>query len=166
MEAFTPVFNRHYSFLTGEAEKVELVYDSQLLQTDFESLLKKSSEKDKVLERTTCGVHKDDLLFYIHGMPIKKFGSQGQQKSFLIALKLAQYTLLNQAKGFKPMLLLDDIFDKLDDKRVEKLMQMVSNHDFGQVFITDTGYNRVKQIFEDMGIPIKLFRIKEGEVDA
>jgi len=163
MEAFTPVFNRHYRFLTGEVEQVELVYESQLLQTDFETLLRKSSEKDKVLERTTSGIHKDDLLFYIHGMPVKKFGSQGQQKSFLIALKLAQYTLLQQAKGFKPLLLLDDIFDKLDDKRVEKLMQMVSNHDFGQVFITDTGY-RVKHIFEDMQVAIKLFTITGGEV--
>ncbi|MFD0752194.1 DNA replication/repair protein RecF [Mucilaginibacter calamicampi] len=166
MEAFTPVFNSHYRFLTGEAENVELIYESQLLQIDLETLLRKSAEKDKVLERTTCGVHKDDLLFYIHGMPIKKFGSQGQQKSFLIALKLAQYTLLQQAKGFKPLLLLDDVFDKLDDKRVEKLMQMVSNHDFGQVFITDTGYNRVKQIFEDMQVPVKLFKIAQGEVDA
>ncbi|MGY3214648.1 DNA replication/repair protein RecF [Mucilaginibacter sp. HD30] len=166
MEAFTPVFNKHYRFLTGEAENVELVYESQLLQTDLETLLKKNTEKDKVLERTTCGVHKDDLIFYIHGMPIKKFGSQGQQKSFLIALKLAQYTLLQQAKGFKPLLLLDDVFDKLDDKRVEKLMQMVSDHNFGQVFITDTGYNRVKQIFENMQVPVKLFKITQGEVDA
>jgi|SRR5215217_4092123 len=164
MGAFTPVFNQHYSFLTGEEEKVELIYESQLLQSNFETLLKKSSEKDKVLERTTCGIHKDDLIFYIHGMPVKKFGSQGQQKSFLIALKLAQYTLLQQAKGFKPLLLLDDIFDKLDDKRVEKLMQMVSNHNFGQVFITDTGYNRVKLIFENMQIPVKLFKISKGEV--
>jgi len=166
MEAFTPVFNNHYKFLTGEAENVELVYESQLLRTDLQTLLKKSTEKDKVLERTTCGVHKDDLVFYIHGMPIKKFGSQGQQKSFLIALKLAQYTLLQQAKGFKPLLLLDDVFDKLDDKRVEKLMQMVSDHNFGQVFITDTGYNRVKQIFENMQVPVKLFKITQGEVDA
>ncbi len=164
MEAFTPVFNQHYSFLTGEAEKVELIYESQLLQSGFEALLKKASEKDKVLERTTCGIHKDDLVFYIHGMPVKKFGSQGQQKSFLIALKLAQYTLLQQAKGFKPLLLLDDLFDKLDDKRVEKLMQMVSNHDFGQVFITDTGYSRVKQIFENMQVPVKLFKISKGEL--
>lgn len=164
MEAFTPVFNQHYSFLTGEAEKVELIYESQLLQSNFEALLRKSSEKDKVLERTTCGIHKDDLIFYIHGMPVKKFGSQGQQKSFLIALKLAQYTLLQQAKGFKPILLLDDIFDKLDDKRVEKLMQMVSDHNFGQVFITDTGYHRVKQIFDHMQVPVKLFKISKGEV--
>jgi len=166
MQAFTPVFNRHYSFLTDEAESVELVYESQLLQTGLAILLKKASEKDKVLERTTCGIHKDDLLFYIHGMPVKKFGSQGQQKSFLIALKLAQYTLLCQQKGFKPLLLLDDIFDKLDDKRVGKLMQMVSNHDFGQVFITDTGYDRVKRIFEDMQVPVKLFKIIKGEVHA
>ena len=127
------------SFISEDAEQVELVYESQLLNDDFaDLLLKKNAEKDRVLERTTAGIHKDDLQFTIHGMPMKKFGSQGQQKSFLIALKLAQYTFLYQQKGFKPLLLLDDIFDKLDEQRVTKLMQMVSDHDFGQVFITDT----------------------------
>lgn len=166
MAALTPVFNSHYSFLTDDAEPVELLYESQLLQESFELLLQKSAARDKVLERTTMGIHKDDLQFYLKGMPIKKFGSQGQQKSFLIALKLAQYTLLQQAKGFKPILLLDDIFDKLDDARVKKLMQMVSNHDFGQVFITDTGYDRVQQLFGLMQVPVKLFKIKNGETDA
>jgi len=128
MESFTNIFNKHYSFLTEDAEQVELVYESQLLQDNFAALLKKSIERDRVLERTTAGIHKDDLQFVIHGMPMKKFGSQGQQKSFLIALKLAQYTFLNMQKGFKPLLLLDDIFDKLDEKRVTKLMQMVSEN--------------------------------------
>ena len=166
MEAFTAIFNKHYQFISDDAEQVELIYESQLLQNDFKGLLKKSLEKDRILERTTAGIHKDDLLFSIHGMPMKKFGSQGQQKSFLIALKLAQYSFLDQQNGFKPLLLLDDIFDKLDDHRVTKLMQMISNYDFGQVFITDTDVTRVKKIFNKIGVDIRLFKVKGGEVDA
>jgi DNA replication and repair protein RecF len=166
MEAFTVIFNKHYQFLSGDAEQVDLVYESQLLQDSFASLLKKSTEKDRVLERTTIGIHKDELQFAIHGMPMKKFGSQGQQKSFLIALKLAQYSFLYQQKGFKPLLLLDDIFDKLDDNRVTKLMQMVSNHDFGQVFITDTNMLKIENIFKEIAVDLKLFKVTGGEIDG
>ncbi|HZY37556.1 MAG TPA: DNA replication/repair protein RecF [Mucilaginibacter sp.] len=166
MESFTGIFDQHYGFLSDNAEQVELSYESQLLSEDFAALLKKNLERDRVLERTSAGIHKDDLLFTIHGMPMKKFGSQGQQKSFLIALKLAQYSFLYQQNGFKPILLLDDIFDKLDDQRVTKLMQMISNHDFGQVFITDTSVNRVKSIFREIGVEIALFKVKGGEIDA
>ena len=166
MESFTEIFNNHYQYLSDNAEQVELVYESQLLQDGLAVLLKKNIERDRALERTTAGIHKDDLLFSIHGMPMKKFGSQGQQKSFLIALKLAQYSFLYKQNGFKPILLLDDIFDKLDDQRVTKLMQMISNHDFGQVFITDTNVNRVKNIFSEIGVEIKLFKVKGGEIDA
>ena len=165
MESFTEIFNKHYHFLSEKAEHVDLVYESQLLQGDFAELLKKSTEKDRALERTTVGIHRDELQFAIHGMPMKKFGSQGQQKSFLIALKLAQYSFLDQQKGFKPLLLLDDIFDKLDDKRVTKLMQMVSNHDFGQVFITDTNAAKIENIFKQIGVDVKLFKVKGGEID-
>jgi DNA replication and repair protein RecF len=166
MESFTAIFNRHYSFISEDAEQVELVYESQLLTDDFAALLKKSVERDRVLERTTYGIHKDDLHFSIHGMAMKKFGSQGQQKSFLIALKLAQYSFLNEQKGYKPILLLDDIFDKLDDKRTRKLMQMVSNNDFGQVFITDTNSVRLKKIFDDLAVEITIFKIEKGVVYA
>jgi DNA replication and repair protein RecF len=166
MEAFTVIFNKHYQFLSGDAEQVDLVYESQLLQDSFASLLKKSTEKDRVLERTTIGIHKDELQFAIHGMPMKKFGSQGQQKSFLIALKLAQYSFLYQQKGFKPLLLLDDIFDKLDDNRVTKLMQMVSNHDFGQVFITDTNTLKIENVFKEIAVDLKLFKVTGGEIDG
>ena len=166
MESFTPVFNQHYSFISAGAEQVELVYESQLLNDNLASLLKKNIERDRILERTTSGIHKDDLQFNIHGMPMKKFGSQGQQKSFLIALKLAQYTFLTQKKGFKPLLLLDDIFDKLDEGRVTKLMQMVSNNDFGQVLITDTSISRVQNIFEAINVDVKLFKVAEGNIDA
>jgi DNA replication and repair protein RecF len=166
MESYTEIFNKHYRFLSDDAEQVELVYESQLLQDDFGTLLKKSIEKDRALERTTMGIHRDDLQFAIHGMSMKKFGSQGQQKSFLIALKLAQYSFLYKQNGFKPILLLDDIFDKLDDQRVTKLMQMISNHDFGQVFITDTNVNRVEKVFNEIGVVIQLFKVKGGEIDA
>jgi DNA replication and repair protein RecF len=166
MDAFTPIFNKHYQFLSDDAEQVDLVYESQLLNESFEALLKKTVEKDRALERTTAGIHRDELQFAVHGMPMKKFGSQGQQKSFLIALKLAQYSFLDQQKGFKPLLLLDDVFDKLDDSRVTKLMQMVSNNDFGQVFITDTSDNRVRNIFDAMNVPIRIFKVKGGEIDA
>ena len=166
MKGFTEIFNRHYQFLSEDAEQVQLVYESQLLHDGFDTLLKKTMERDRALERTTTGIHKDDLQFNIHGMSMKKFGSQGQQKSFLIALKLAQYTFLTQKKGFKPLLLLDDIFDKLDDNRVTKLMQMISNNDFGQVFITDTSSARVNGIFEKINVDVKLFNVAEGTIDA
>jgi DNA replication and repair protein RecF len=129
-------------------------------------LLIKTTEKDRVLERTTAGIHRDDLQFSIHQMPLKKFGSQGQQKSFLIALKLAQYSYLQQQKGFKPLLLLDDIFDKLDENRITKLMQLVSDHEFGQVFITDASTSRVEQIFSRINVDLKLFKVNGGQVNA
>jgi len=164
MDSFLPVFNKHYSYLSEDAEQVELIYDSQLHQEEFSVLLKRSSERDRVLERTTSGIHKDDLQFSIHGMPMKKFGSQGQQKSFLIALKLAQYSFLQQEKGYKPLLLLDDIFDKLDDSRIHKLMQMVSEDDFGQIFITDTSSSRIKRIFDGIGVDVRIFTVDKGSI--
>lgn len=161
---FIPFFNQHYRFITSQAEEVSLTYQSQLNNQRFEDLLAQSIEKDRLLERTTTGIHKDELLFEIAGMPMKKFGSQGQQKSFLIALKLAQYSYLQKFKGFKPLLLLDDIFDKLDNHRVHKLMEMVSHHDFGQIFITDTNKDRVVEVFREINVPINLFEVKEGSV--
>jgi DNA replication and repair protein RecF len=161
---FIPLFNQHYQFLTNNSEQVSMDYLSQLNDTAFETLLSQSVEKDKVLERTTTGIHKDDLIFTLREMPLKKFGSQGQQKSFLIALKLAQYSYLQKFKGFKPLLLLDDIFDKLDDRRMHKLMEMVSHHDFGQIFITDTGRERVLNIFDRIKVPVTLFEVNNGSI--
>ncbi|WP_421941214.1 DNA replication/repair protein RecF [Pedobacter sp.] len=164
MDEFIPLFNQYYIYITDNKEMVTLQYQSQLTDVPFEQLLEKSVEKDRVLERTTTGIHKDELAFTIHEMPLKKFGSQGQQKSFLIALKLAQYAYLAKNKGFKPLLLLDDIFDKLDDNRVQKLMQMVSHHDFGQIFITDTGIDRVKAIFKAIEVGVTLFTVENGQI--
>jgi len=165
MEAFIPEFDRHYSFLTETAENVFLAYESQLMEGNFAALLKQHLDRDRALERTTIGIHKDDLQFSIHqGMPLKKFGSQGQQKSFLIALKLAQYSFLHRQKGFKPLLLLDDIFDKLDENRTRKLMQMVSADDFGQIFLTDTDAARINRIFEEIDRQVRVFTINRGTV--
>jgi DNA replication and repair protein RecF len=164
MMEFIPLFNQYYQFLTEDQEYVDLTYFSPLLDGDFQRLLEQTVEKDKLLERTTIGIHKDDLVFTIRDMPLKKFGSQGQQKSFLIALKLAQYAYLQKYKGFKPLLLLDDIFDKLDDSRIHKLMEMVSHHDFGQIFITDTGKDRVLNIFNKIKVPVTLFEVDNGVI--
>ncbi|PST84202.1 DNA replication and repair protein RecF [Pedobacter yulinensis] len=167
MDHFIPYFDKYYAFLTGGGEAVQLGYYSQLNEASFAQLLINTADKDRALERTTTGIHKDDLLFHIHGdMQLKKFGSQGQQKSFLIALKLAQYAYLQQHKGFKPLLLLDDIFDKLDDQRIHKLMEMVSHHDFGQIFITDTGKERVRFIFNSIGVDVHLFDVENGTVHS
>ncbi|HLS95414.1 MAG TPA: DNA replication/repair protein RecF [Sphingobacterium sp.] len=167
MEEFLAEFVRYYAFLTDDAEQVSLVYDSPLMRDDFETLLKTNLEKDRMLERTSQGIHRDDLLFTIHGeMPLKKFGSQGQQKSFLIALKLAQYSFLKSKKNEKPLLLLDDIFDKLDAYRTKKLMQLVSENEFGQIFLTDTDALRIKQIFEEIAKPIRIFDVKGGTIDV
>lgn len=165
MIEFIPLFDKYYQFLTDDKEQVNLQYQSQLHDAAFEQLLLQSIEKDKVLERTTMGIHKDDLIFTISEMALKKFGSQGQQKSFLIALKLAQYAYLQKYKGFKPLLLLDDIFDKLDDSRMHKLMEMVSHHDFGQIFITDTGRERVLAVFNKIDVPVTLFEVTNGAIN-
>lgn len=165
LSEFIPVFQKHYEYLAEGAEDASLHYESPLLSNEFGTLLRSSFERDKALQRTSAGVHKDDLVFSVNGMPMKKFGSQGQQKSFLIAMKLAQYSFLNDNKGFKPLLLLDDIFDKLDDKRITKLMKMVSHEDFGQIFITDTSRERISKIFNAIGINIKIFEVEEGSID-
>jgi DNA replication and repair protein RecF len=164
MEVFIGIFNRHYAYLSDNSEQVELIYESPLLNDDFADLLKKTIERDRILERTTTGIHKDELVFSIHSMPLKKFGSQGQQKSFLIALKLAQYSYLYQQKKFRPLLLLDDIFDKLDDLRTKKLMKMVSDEDFGQIFITDTSRDRIITIFKGIDTEVKIFDVQKGAI--
>lgn len=167
MAEFLPEFKRYYTFLTAEVEEVALAYESPLTETDFIVLLKNNLQKDRVLERTSQGIHRDDLVFTIHqDMALKKFGSQGQQKSFLIALKLAQYSFLKNKKKYKPILLLDDIFDKLDENRTKKLMQLVSEKEFGQIFITDTDPQRITAIFNEIEQPIRIFEVKSGTIHA
>jgi DNA replication and repair protein RecF len=164
MIEFREIFNKHYQYLSEDAEQVELVYDSPLLRSSFSEILRKNIERDRILERTSSGIHKDELNFTIQGMVLKKFGSQGQQKSFLIALKLAQYSFLHKNKGYEPLLLLDDIFDKLDDARTTKLMKMVSDKDFGQIFITDTSRKRIEEIFSKLNVSVNIVDIEKGAI--
>src|SRR6185436_17214323 len=119
-------------------------------------------DRDRALQYTSTGIHKDDLSFLIDGYPVKRFASQGQQKSFLIAIKLAQFDFIREIKKVKPLLLLDDIFDKLDEARMRSLLQMVSHHDFGQIFLTDTHPERAREIFDSIDVPSKVFHVESG----
>lgn len=156
---FVPIFKKYYTEISSGAEDVNLVYQSQLLEKSFDNLLKENLNKDRALQYTSSGIHKDDLNFEISGYPVKKFGSQGQQKSFLIALKLAQFEFLKQKSGAAPILLFDDIFDKLDASRVEKIVTMVNNDVFGQIFISDTHEERTETIVKQTHQSYKIFRL-------
>ena len=165
IDRFKPGFAALHEKITGNAEHVSLLYNTQLTGQDLKGLLQDARAKDRQLRRSTVGIHKDDLEFVIDEHPIKKFGSQGQQKSYLIALKLAQFQFVEEATGVQPVLLLDDIFDKIDDKRVANLMQLVSDGTFGQIFITDTHEERIPELFKEVGCDLKIFRIEKGAVE-
>lgn len=159
LEEFIPIFNRYYQDISNSSEQVQLVYESQLESLGLLSLLRENINKDKALQYTSVGIHKDDLSFEIENHSIKKFGSQGQQKSFLIALKLAQFEFVKKQSGEKPILLFDDIFDKLDEMRVSKIVAMVNNESFGQLFISDTHPERTESIVKQTHQSYKIFNI-------
>lgn len=156
---FVPIFNTYYKEISNAAEEVQLVYKSDLFEKDTKALLEENISKDRALHYTSVGVHKDDLSFEINNYPIKKFGSQGQQKSFLIALKLAQFDFVKKKNHEKPILLFDDIFDKLDVFRVSKIIEMVNNEEFGQLFISDTHADRTENIVKTMHQSYKIFNL-------
>ncbi|MEK6154925.1 DNA replication/repair protein RecF [Flavobacteriaceae bacterium 3-367] len=159
LEAFIPIFKRQYKAIAGGNETVDLSYDSKLLDTSLLDLLTQAMEKDRALQFTSVGIHKDDLNFVIGDHPIKKFGSQGQQKSFLVALKLAQFDFIkNQAKT-TPILLLDDIFDKLDEQRVAHIVALVDDQNFGQIFISDTHAERTENVVKTIHQSYKIFKL-------
>ncbi len=164
LNEFAPIFQHYFNFIAGSKEQVSIIYESQLNSCDYEQLIKETLNRDRAVNYTTAGVHKDDLLFKINEYPVKKFGSQGQQKSFVIAIKLAQFDYTKNIKGFKPILLLDDIFDKLDDKRVEQLIKLVSQNSFGQVFVTDTQQQRIEKMIKAIEIDYKIFDVNAGKV--
>lgn len=159
MEMFLPIFTYQYEYISQGKEKARLSYESALHQSDLADLLKKNIDKDRVLQHTSCGIHKDDLFFEIDSFPVKKYGSQGQQKSFLIALKLSQFEVIKKQLNIAPIFLLDDIFDKLDDNRVTKLVSLITKKHFGQLFITDTHYHRTEGVVKTTGLDYKLFSI-------
>lgn len=159
LEDFIPIFNKHHQSITNSAETVQIVYESQLSEKPLLQLFDKNLAKDRVLQYTSVGIHKDDLSFEIGTFPIKKFGSQGQQKSFLIALKLAQFEFIKKQSGVLPILLFDDIFDKLDETRVSKIVEMVNDETFGQLFISDTHPERTENIVKSTHQSYKLFNL-------
>lgn len=164
-ERLQPVVAAYYRILSGDREQVELHYKSELNERSFEEILRDARQKDLVNEFTTAGIHRDDLVLRIGGYPLRKYGSQGQQKSFLIALKLAQYAIVAEWKGERPILLLDDLFDKLDAGRVEQLIRLVSDETFGQILITDCNPTRLRRILDKAGSEYALFRVTEGAVE-
>jgi DNA replication and repair protein RecF len=163
-EQFIPFFQDFYQNISSGSEIVSFTYKSQLSTADFLTLLAENERKDSTTQYTNAGIHKDDLVFLINEHPVKKFGSQGQQKSFIIALRLAQYEWLKTHLNIKPVLLLDDIFDKLDGMRVSKLLELVTNNYFGQVLVTDTDEKRLASVLADLPIAKKLFTVNFGVI--
>ena len=161
---FTGLFEKVYKEISGSREVANLSYSSQFSDGDYAELYAKAIDKDRAVLYTTTGIHKDDWVFLKDGHPLKKFASQGQQKSFIIALKIAQFHFLRNHFGFPPILLLDDIFDKLDEERVSYLINMVTGEHFKQVFITDTSYTRMKNLLEKGSKDYRIFPINEGNL--
>jgi len=161
-DELVPVFQSYYNAISEKKEQVGLEYKSQLHDQDFRKALTQALEKDRMLQYTSVGAHKDDLELTLEQHPIKKSGSQGQQKTFLVALKLAQFNFIQKVKNMPPILLLDDIFDKFDEQRVRQVIHLVSDAHFGQIFITDTSEMRLKELMKGNPADYKLFRVDKG----
>ena len=161
---FLPIFQQHYQQLADGREAVTLAYKSHLQDADFAQLLRTNERRDFIMQRTTTGPHRDDFVFLMDELPVKSYASQGQQKSFAIALKLAQFELMATRQNQKPLLLLDDIFDRLDDKRITRLLELVADDAFGQVFLTDTNLERTDLALANVAGPIHRFRVQSGTV--
>lgn len=164
IERMRPLVAEFYRQLSGDREQVEIEYRSELASASMGELLLASRERDIVNGFTTSGVHRDDMSLRIGGYPLRKYGSQGQQKSFLMSLKLAQYRILAEVCGERPLLLLDDLFDKLDTSRVENLLTLVAGDDFGQIFITDCNRSRLETILSRAGEKYALFTVEGGDI--
>lgn len=165
IQNFIPIFQKYYELISGGRENVGIKYNSHLNDAAFADVLANALNRDRAMEYTTVGIHKDDLEFTINDHPVKKYASQGQQKSFLIALKLAQFDFIKKIKQITPILLLDDIYDKLDDLRVKQLMELVSSDNFGQLFITDTHPSRLADLFQTGNVDFKVFKIINGVIE-
>jgi len=165
IEEFHPVFTKYYDFIVNDSETTSLQYSSELSEMSFSEGLSRNRAKDAALQRTSFGVHRDDYIFNLGIGDLKKLGSQGQQKSFVIALKLAQFEILQNHKGFKPILLLDDIFDKLDDFRISQLLELIKG-DLGQLFITDARPDRTKGLLDQIHVSATIFKVEEGKISG
>ena len=161
---FIPIFQSFYSFISQDREKVGLSYDSHARDASLLEVLKESRARDQIMGCSLRGVHKDELNMLLGGFPIKREGSQGQNKTYLVALKLAQFDFLKRTGTTVPLLLLDDIFDKLDASRVEQIIKLVAGDSFGQIFITDTNREHLDRILHKVGSDYKMFRVEQGTV--
>jgi DNA replication and repair protein RecF len=164
IDRFLPLFQEYYQVISNNNEHVDLTYESHLATAPLPQLLNERRERDQILGFTTAGIHKDDFHFLLDQYLIRKIGSQGQNKTYLIALKLAQFSLLVQKGSSTPILLLDDLFDKLDANRVERIIQLVSQPAFGQIFITDTNRKYLDEILAGMPHNYKLFYVEKGQI--
>lgn len=164
IKKFLPVFRRVYGEIANMHEDVSLNYDSELNEHTMEHLLTVNRKRDRLLERTSAGIHRDDLDFLIEGQPLKKFASQGQQKTFLFALKFALYLFIRESIGANPILLLDDFFDKIDEQRVANIMRWLAKNEVGQLFITDTDKERAASLLRDAGLTVKVIRVENGKI--
>jgi DNA replication and repair protein RecF len=162
---FTKICEDYYQKLSDRSEVVTLEYQTEVLNDDFESKFKAQRREDLKYQRTTMGIHKDDYVFSINEKQLKRFGSQGQQKTFVISFKLAHYKTLEDQLGMQPILLLDDIFEKLDDRRIEILIAMVNSGAFGQIFITDARLERTKSILSATK-NVKFYSVESGSVEV
>ena len=159
-----PIFQEYYNLISSGKEEINMIHQSQLYDANFADLLSESLTKDRILQYTTVGIHKDDILFNLGEYPIKKLGSQGQKKTYLVALKLAQFDFVKEMSGITPILLLDDIFDKLDKNRVEQIVKLVADDHFGQIFITDTNREHLDRILHEVYADSKIFEVNNGIV--
>ena len=161
LQKLVPLVQSFYEQIAGINEGVNIVYESPLLQFSFDTLLKQYREKDLLLQRTSQGIHRDDLILTLKEQPFKSIASQGQRKSLLFALKLAEFEILKENKGFPPFLLLDDVFEKLDGQRMSNLLHRVCVQNTGQVFITDTQRKRLEQAFIELAQPYQIIELKK-----
>lgn len=161
---FIPIFQTFYSFISQDREQVALTYESHAARGPLLDILRQSRERDRILGYSLHGIHKDELNMLLGGFPIKKEGSQGQNKTYLVALKLAQFDFLKRTAGTEPLLLLDDLFDKLDAGRVEQIVKLVAGDGFGQIFITDTNRSHLDRILQRVGGDYRIFRVEDGHV--
>lgn len=164
IDEFIPIFQNIYSYITDGKEIITLLYQSQHEIRDIKESLISTRERDFILGYTTQGIHKDELEMLLDGYPIKRVGSQGQNKTYLISLKLAQFDFLKRAHNFSPLLLLDDIFDKLDSKRVKKIVELVSSQTYGQIFISDTNREHLDLILSQLSQDASIFLVENGEI--
>ena len=166
LQKFSGVFQRVYREISGGNEEVSFQFDSELNQTDMQQLLKNNARRDRQLERTSSGIHRDDIDFLMEGNPLKKFASQGQQKSFLFALKFAQYLFMRESAGVSPILLLDDFFDKIDESRVANIIGWLARNEIGQLFITDTSIERLPALLKKTGLDFRAWRTEQGKLES